>query len=55
MRAGRRFARAEAGATMAEYALLIAFLVIVAMVGAKAYGTSVGAKFTADANRVANP
>ena len=50
-----RLARADTGATMAEYALLIAVVALVALAGAKTFGTSVGAKFTSNAARVANP
>ncbi|HEY0777466.1 MAG TPA: hypothetical protein VGD56_05810, partial [Gemmatirosa sp.] len=53
--AGTRFVAADAGATMAEYALLIGVVVLVALVGAKAFGSSVSGKFASEAGRVATP
>ena len=38
--------RDEAGASMVEYGLLIAFIAIVAMVGVKAVGTSLNTLFS---------
>jgi Flp pilus assembly pilin Flp len=50
-----RFARRDEGATMAEYALLIGCIVLVAMAGAKAFGTNLAGKLTNESARVANP
>lgn len=36
----------ERGASMVEYALLLVFIAVVAMVGVKALGTSVSTKFS---------
>ncbi len=50
-----RFVRADHGATMTEYAILAGFVVVVALVGAKAFGVSVSNKFGNEAARVATP
>ncbi len=50
----RRFVRDEEGATMAEYALLVAVIALVALAGAKTLGTNIGARFNTAANNVAN-
>lgn len=51
----RRFVRDERGATMAEYALLIAVIALVAVAGAKLLGTNVNTQLRAAATKVANP
>lgn len=45
--AARRFVRDETGATMAEYALLVAAVALVAVVGARTLGNNLSTKFTA--------
>ena len=50
----RRFVRDEEGATMAEYALLVAVIALVALVGAKTLGSNISSKMTSAANNVAN-
>ena len=50
-----RFARANAGATMTEYALLAGFVAVVALAGAKALGVNLSTKFGNEAARVATP
>lgn len=54
-RAMARFARANAGATMTEYALLAGFVAVVALAGAKALGVNLSTKFGNEAARVATP
>jgi pilus assembly protein Flp/PilA len=51
----RRFIRSERGATMAEYALLIAVIALVAVAGAKLLGTNVNTQLNAAATTVAAP
>ncbi len=51
----RRFVRDEAGATMAEYALLIAVIALVAVAGAKTLGNNLRDKFTAVGGNITNP
>lgn len=51
----RRFVRDESGATMAEYALLVAVIALVALAGAKALGTSVKDKLNSAATTIAAP
>lgn len=48
----RRFVRIERGATMAEYALLIAAVALVGLVSAKTLGTKVQKSFTNAANSI---
>ena len=55
LRNARRFLRAETGATMAEYALLLAVIALVAIVGAKALGTSVNTQLNSAATKVSAP
>ncbi len=50
----RSFVRDEEGATMAEYALLVALIAVVVIVGAKALGNSVNTKLNNVAGNVAN-
>ena len=50
----RRFVRDEEGATMAEYALLVAVIALVALAGAKTLGTNISSKLTTAAGNVAN-
>ncbi|GJG84867.1 hypothetical protein tb265_00480 [Gemmatimonadetes bacterium T265] len=50
-----RFAAADDGATMAEYALLVAVIALVALAGAKTLGTNLSTKFGNEAARVAAP
>ena len=42
----RRFVRDETGATMAEYALLIAVIALVAVAGARTLGTTLSSKMS---------
>ncbi len=51
----RSFLVDEEGATMAEYALLVALIAVVVIVGAKALGNSVNTKLSDVGNNVANP
>ena len=51
----RRFVRDEVGASMAEYALLIAVIALVAVAGAKTLGTTLNTKFDSAATTIANP
>jgi pilus assembly protein Flp/PilA len=51
----RRFLRNDEGATMAEYALLVAVIAIVAVAGAKLLGTNVNQKLADSATKVAAP
>ncbi|HEY0780386.1 MAG TPA: Flp family type IVb pilin [Gemmatirosa sp.] len=50
----RRFVRDEEGATMAEYALLVAVIALVALAGAKTLGTNINSKLSTAAGNVAN-
>jgi pilus assembly protein Flp/PilA len=52
--AARRFVRDETGATMAEYALLIAVIALVAVAGARTLGTKLNDKLNAAASKVEN-
>lgn len=49
-----RFIREEEGATMVEYALMVALIAIVAMAAVLALGNNVSAAFTTIANAIAN-
>lgn len=51
----RRFVRDEEGATMAEYALLVAVIALVALAGAKTLGNNLNSKFNSTATTIANP
>ncbi len=51
----QRFRRDEAGAAMVEYALLVALIGLVAIVGVTAAGTSINAQFTKISCKIANP
>ncbi len=55
LRTTRRFLRSESGASMAEYALLLAVIALVAVVGAKALGTGVNTQLNAAATKVTTP
>lgn len=46
--------RKQRGATMVEYALIVAAIALVAWVGAKALGLSVNAKFQSIANSISS-
>ena len=48
----RRFVRDETGATMAEYALLIAVIALVAVAGARTLGTTLNTRFTNGATQI---
>lgn len=51
----RRFVRDEEGATMAEYALLVAVIALVALAGAKTLGTNISSKLNSAAGTISNP
>lgn len=51
----RRFVRDEQGATMAEYALLVAVIALVAVAGAKALGTSLNNRLSGAATTITTP
>jgi len=48
------FLRDEQGATMVEYALLLAFIAVVCVGAVKTLGTAISGKFQNAANRMAN-
>ncbi len=50
-----RFAKDENGAAMVEYALLVALIGLVAIVGVSAAGTSINAQFTKIGCKIATP
>ncbi len=50
-----RFVRDETGATMAEYALLIAVIALVAVTGAKTLGNNLRDKFTSVGGNITTP
>jgi pilus assembly protein Flp/PilA len=52
MNVSHRLRRDDSGATMVEYALLVAFVAIVALVGVKALGTHLSSLFSAVATSV---
>ncbi len=49
----RRFVRDETGATMAEYALLIAVIALVAVAGARTLGNSLNTRLGGAGNTIA--
>ena len=51
----RNFVRDENGASMAEYALLIAVIALVAVAGAKTLGANINTKLGNAATTIANP
>ena len=51
----RRFRRDEEGAAMVEYALLVALIALVAIVGVSVTGTSINAQFTKISCKIATP
>ena len=51
----RRFRQDETGAAMVEYALLVALIALVAIVGVTATGTSINAQFTKISCKIASP
>ena len=51
----RRFVRDETGASMAEYALLIAVIALVAVAGAKTLGNSLSNKMSSAATTITTP
>ena len=51
----RRVCRDESGAAMVEYALLVALIALVAIVGVSATGTSINAQFTKISCKIATP
>lgn len=51
----RRFKRDDTGAAMVEYALLVALIALVAIVGVSATGTSINAQFTKISCKIATP
>jgi pilus assembly protein Flp/PilA len=51
----RRFLSESEGATMVEYALMVAVIALVVVIGAKALGGSTSTKFQNAATSVANP
>lgn len=50
-----QFLRAEEGAAMVEYGLLVALIALVAIVGVSAAGSSLSAQFTKISCKIANP
>ena len=50
-----RFSRADAAATMTEYAILVGFVAVVALAGAKTLGVNLSTKLGNEAARVATP
>ncbi len=52
-RAIEQFVRDEEGATMAEYALLLALIAVVVIVGAKALGSNVNNRLTTTGTSIA--
>lgn len=53
--AARSFLVEDEGATMVEYALIVAVIAIVALVGAKALGNAVNGRFNTTATAVTTP
>jgi len=51
----RKFWKAEEGAAMVEYSLLVALIALVAIVGVAASGTSINAQFTKISCKIATP
>ncbi|MCJ2039280.1 Flp family type IVb pilin [Methylobacterium sp. J-059] len=51
----RDFLRDEDGAAMVEYALLVALIALVAIVGVSATGTSINAQFAKISCKISNP
>ena len=51
----RSFLAEDEGATMVEYALIVAVIAIVALVGAKLLGNAVNDRFSSTANAVGAP
>ncbi|WP_279603851.1 Flp family type IVb pilin [Methylobacterium sp. E-041] len=51
----RDFLRDEGGAAMVEYALLVALIALVAIVGVSATGTSINAQFAKISCKISNP
>jgi pilus assembly protein Flp/PilA len=50
----RRFVRDEEGATMAEYALLVGAIALVAIVGIRTFGNSLNTRFSSMAGNITN-
>jgi pilus assembly protein Flp/PilA len=50
-----RFRRDEDGAAMVEYALLVALIALVAIVGVSATGTSINAQFAKISCKISTP
>ena len=50
-----KFGREEDGAAMVEYALLVALIALVAIVGVTAMGTSINAQFTKIGCKIMTP
>lgn len=51
----KRFWKAEEGAAMVEYALLVALIALVAIVGVTATGTGINAQFTKISCKITTP
>ena len=51
----RDFLQDEEGAAMVEYALLVALIALVAIVGVSATGTSINAQFAKISCKISNP
>ena len=51
----RRIFRDESGAAMVEYALLVALIALVAIVGVSAMGTSINGQFAKISCKIATP
>lgn len=51
----QRFLQEEDGAAMVEYALLVALIALVAIVGVSATGTSINSQFAKISCKITNP
>lgn len=51
----RQFWKADEGAAMVEYALLVALIALVAIVGVSATGTSINAQFSKISCKIVTP
>ncbi len=51
----KRFSKAEEGAAMVEYALLVALIALVAIVGVTATGSGINSQFTKISCKITTP